>query len=282
MSQDEYARLQAAMGTRSVAVGSVHWRVVRPLFYRPLLPFVRLEAGAAKLPRLAWLGCAQYAVTEPADADSCIAILAFENLGAYRPESLEKKLRYQIRKAESRFEIRPIQSAEELGQQGYPVYCSFLQRTNYLFDRRRRERGRFTEWSRALFSFPQVLVLGAYEDGVLRAVSVTYQVEDILCYATFFAESESLRHFVSDAMLHAVRSLATRAPSARLMFAGMRGMGRGLDHYYIHRGASVLELPARISGNRLAPLVLRFLAPATHRRLLGRHLPVGAAGGTGQ
>jgi len=205
----------------------------------------------------------------PEAANSKIGLLVFDRLRDYKPEALEKKLRYQIRKAEGRFVIRPVVSAKELTEAGYPVYCSFLDRTNYQFRQERREKSHFATWAQDLYAFPQVRVLGAYEGETLRAVSVSFLVEDVLFYATFFSDSESLKHCVSDAMVHHIRSAVVRQNDVRLIFAGMRGMDRGLDAYYLNRGAQILEIPARITGNPLARFALRLLAPSAYRRMLG-------------
>ena len=43
MSVAEYARVQALRGQKTVQVGAVYWKEVRPHFYRPLLPYVSLD-----------------------------------------------------------------------------------------------------------------------------------------------------------------------------------------------------------------------------------------------
>jgi hypothetical protein len=268
MTVDEFAAVQKLTGTKVIFSGGIPWRKVRPFFFRPLFPFQAIDPHVCRPPRAHWLGCAQHAVAPGVATDSRMWALVFDEPGRYSPQQVGKKIRYQIRSAGQNYSIRPLTDMPSLAA-GHAAYLSFLERTGYSFHDRRRDPAVFARWAGALLSFPQARVLGAYERDRLAAVSVSYLVEDVLCYTTFFAESGALRRFVSDAMLHFVREQAAQSAGIRLVFAGMAGMERGLDRFYLHRGAGLHAIPSRISGNRLALGFLRLMSPQNYRKLVG-------------
>jgi hypothetical protein len=265
---DDYARYQAATGARVMLKNSTWWRCVRPFFFRPVFPFFTIEPRECCPPTSCMFGAAQYAVRSGDAANSHINVLVFENAGDYRLAALPKNVRYQVRKAADTFVIRRVDDPEMLASEGHRVYVSFLERTSYAYRCDRRRAGTFAQWARAIMQFP-VRVLGGFRGAQLAAISVSCLVDETLCYETFFCDSESLRGYVSDLMLHRVREQAAESPRIKRIFAGMAGMGRGLDSFYHLRGASAVSLPARLQGNPFVLSCIKVLMPREHRKLIG-------------
>jgi hypothetical protein len=183
---------------------------------------------------------------------------------------LDYNRKRQIKRAASEFIIRPVEDLEEFKTQGYAAYLSFYQRSRYSYGSRRRHQSYFCLWAEDLFEMPKANVLGAYRNGQLRGVSVSFLVEHTLFYATFFCDTPSLKLFLSDLMLHAIREEASHLPGIKQVFAGMYKGGCGLDDFYLLRGCTLIRKPAFLRTNPISTLILRRYLPQQHAKLLGR------------
>jgi hypothetical protein len=184
--------------------------------------------------------------------------LIFNNPRTYSLENLTQTCRRHVRRAMRTFSVRPI-NLDELISAGHAVYLSFYERTKYRYKSERTEVRHFAAWARRLFSFPKVQVLGAFRGNELASVSVTYVVEQVLFTPTFFSRSEALNDFVSELMLHAAREQAAMSENVELVFAASADMQRGLDDFYLLRGASLVSKPARLRVNPLALVSVKIL-----------------------
>ena len=162
MSADEYAAMQLAFGGKLIESGGVWWRQVRPLFYRPLLVYRELHPETLRYPSGSLVGGAQHAVPEGVRANSSLNLLLFEDPGNYSLEGLTRNKRYQLRWATRTCAVRRITDVDNLIAEAHPVYLSFYERTKYGYKQERTDEQHFAAWARTLFSFPKVLVLGAY------------------------------------------------------------------------------------------------------------------------
>jgi len=66
-----------------------------------------------------------------------------------------------------------------------------------------------------------------------------------------------------------VRALAATAPNVRMILNGMRGMDRGLDEFYILRGAKVMAIPSVVRANPISLGLVRMAAPRAYEKLMG-------------
>jgi hypothetical protein len=267
MTADEYAALQVAMGAKVVSSGGLWWRAVRPFFYRPLLPFRELSPDRAAYPALARLGGAQHLVPGGVPANSSMTLLVFDDPQSYSLESLDKSRRRDLRRSMERFVVKRLTDVDDFSTSAHPVYLSFYERTKYAYKSDRTDPRRFAEWARTLMRFPKVCVLGAYRGDELVAVGVSYVVEDTLLIPSIFAETSALAELVSESVLHTMRAQVVGVRGVNLIFAAMAGMERGLDNFYLLRGARLESKPAWLSLNPLVSIVLRALRPDSYRRL---------------
>jgi len=257
MTVDEYAALETAMGAKIERAGGHWWRQVRPCFYRPLLPFVELDPANVSLPKRARIVGGQFGVAEETPANSHIDLLTFTEPRSYSLEALSQNSRRHIRKAMQAFEVREIVDPDELATSGHAVYMSFFERTQYGYKNERTDPRRFAQWARTLLSFPKVNVRGAYRNGELCSVSVSYVVENAAFTATFFSRSDALKDYVAELMLHDIRERAARSENVKTIFAAAAGMERGLDEFYLRRGAQFVRQPAVLRLNPLVSVALK-------------------------
>jgi hypothetical protein len=146
------------------------------------------------------------------------------------------------------FSIRRITDLSEFVNDAHGIYLSFYERTGYRYKKERVQIEHFTRWSQALFTFPQVVVLGAYHQGRLAAIDVTYRVDDVIVDDVFFSDTASQQLRVTDALLHAIRESAA-ASDAQYLYMGLPSGKRSLDASKIMRGCKVLQKPASLRIN---------------------------------
>jgi hypothetical protein len=268
MSMVDFAAFERLLGQRVVRANDCYWSQVRPCFFRPLLPTQEYRLDAISAPWSASLGGFQCAVPPKEKANSSLNLLLFDSEG-YSLDSLDYNRKRQVKLAQKQFDIRPMTDVSEFKKNAYPIYLSFYERTRYYWGAKRRDRTFFSHWADALFQMPKVLILGGYQKGELRGVSLSLLVEDTLLYATFFCDTHSMRLYLSDLMLHAVRNIAAEHPHVRHIFAGMCKAEEGLNDFYLLRGCNIVRKRAVLRVNPLAAFALRNLMPKQYATLQG-------------
>lgn len=268
-STAEYAHIYSSLGHKVKLVDSVYWSRPQPLFFRPLLLYRSLRPGEFEPPcRL--IGAYQYTSSDLFLANSQLNFLVFEEAENYSINALKSGLRRFVRVAQRHFEIRVVDSECELKEQGHNIYLSFYNRTRYSYLSERIEKKSFERWIEVLRANSKTLFLGGYKQGNLKALAICYRIEDLLLYATFFAETESLKHHVSDLMLHTAREVAAGQVGIRRVLAGRYGGGIGMDTFYLRRGCIIESKPAHyVITPSVAGSILQIVAPAQFRRLKG-------------
>jgi len=271
MTVEEFASFERSQGERIIKIKGVHWRRVRPCFYRPLLPFQEHQPEAISPPSFSWFGGFQHAVSPDRKGNSVLNALLFEETEAYSLESLNKSQRKEIKLAAREFIIRPVQDVNEFKVQAYPVYRSFYERTGYEYKSERFNRDCFCNWADSLLVNPKVVVLGAYRNNQLGAVSVTNWVENTIIYSMTFADAQSLRQHVTSLMLHSIREALAGRSQVKQMFIGMYNYyGRTSTHdFYLLRGCKLVRKPALLHINPVAKAFLMRFLPEQYARLVG-------------
>ncbi|HTX22410.1 MAG TPA: hypothetical protein VMD27_11230 [Candidatus Aquilonibacter sp.] len=271
MSLDEFAAFERSQGHVIIKIRNVHWRRVRHFFYRPMLPFHELSPGMFTAPRGAFWGGIQYAVSPGQKANSFLDLMLFEDTAAYCLDSLERHKKKQVRQAGRHFIIQPIRDLDTFKQKGYPVYLSFYERTHYEYKSERRYEDQFCAWAESIFQFPKVVVLGAFRNRELEAISISKLVENTLIYSTVFCNTESLQFDVTSLLLHSLREAAARHPEVKQIYVGnYKFQGRkGIDEFYFTRGCNLVRKPALLHMNPLTTCLLRIFLPEQYDRLMG-------------
>ena len=221
MSADELAAFERSQGEEIMQVNGVYWQRIRRFFYRPLLPFREYPASSQSFPPRAPFRGYQCAVPAHEPANSRLNVLLFTDPKSYTLESLERAKRKQVRASAKEFTIRRLEEVKEFSDKAHPVYLSFYERTRYGYKAERRDPRVFARWAESVYRFPQNLVLGAFKDTELHAVSISRLVEDTLVYSMVFCTELALRLNVTSALLHHLREAAAASPDIKQMFVGM-------------------------------------------------------------
>ena len=269
-SEREHARFEKAQGIPITEAGGVFWKEIRPLCFRPLLPFREFAPETVRLPLGAVFGCAQFAVPPGSRSNSFLNLLVFENAAAYSLAALGGH-KSEIRSALKKFTLRQLTDAREFKREAHRVYLEFYARTRYAYKAERRREEHFSCWADSLFESPNILILGAYRQDKLGAICAAHWVEDTVLYSMAFADEESLRLNINSLMLHSVRDAAARLPGIKQVFAGMYKFNgrKGVDGFYFLRGCSLARKPALLRANPLTLGAVRLFKQQEHARLLG-------------
>lgn len=269
MSEARYALYERLMGSRIIESNGIQWRQVRPYFYRPLLPYRSISKHMANLSRPHDSLGFQYAVSEGQRSNSWMDVIWFKDLQGYDLGTIGKGKRRQLKISKQHMELRQMKNLSEFQQHAYPVYLSFQGRTGYQFLSNRTQKHIFEAWAKHVFDFREIVVLGAFHDGKLSAICLSLLIHDVVIYTTFFSNNVALQFFVADLMLHTIRESARAHHQVTSIYVGMHKGKRGLDQFYLSRGAECASLPSMLSINPLVNTLLKYLRPKSYRQLQG-------------
>lgn len=264
-----YAAYRRALGESVHQHSGIWWRRVRFGFYQPLCPLQEIRPRPGDRPWASHLGAVQHLTPSDVSHNSTVAFLLFPEPHLYSLTALSQNMRYKARRGLRAFRVEPLLNLPDFIRLAYPVYCDFQDRTAYHYKADRSTPEGFSAWATILYRFPQLRILGAFRGDQLEAVTVSYLIGQVLHYATVFSRTEARRDYVSDLMLHVVREDAARQPGLRTLLAARAGMPRGLDDFYLARGAQLTVLPALLRGNPITLALLRCFRPALYQRLIG-------------
>ncbi len=270
MTIDEYADLEAANGAKLRRDNGVWWKEVRPFFYRPLYPFARMEPYAKRSVRPnSFLGGFQHLVTDSHSCNSHMNFIVLDKIHEYSLDALSHNYRKNIKKGSRYFAVKKVDDINEFVSGGYAVYLSFYNRTGYFWKKERTELIKFMQWAENLYRFQKLLILGAYYNGELSAISISYLVEDTIIYATFFCKSECLQMRASELMLHTIRTMASECKYAKSIFMGMPLNRKGVNDFKISRGCNIISEPAYLKINPLVYHLSRLFRKEIYLKLVG-------------
>lgn len=267
MTQDELAGYQKECGVKVVNVKGVWWIEPRPYFFRTLYPLQELAPHQASYPLPHLIGGVLHLVPDQVSANTSMKLFLYDDLKGYAAEKLPTKQKWVIKKSTENFSARRILDLEEFVETAYPIYASFYDRTRYTYKKERTRREIFASWGKALFNYPKIMVLGAYHEGSLAAVDISYQVEELVIDDVFFASTESQGLRVTDFMVHTLREMAA-ASSARYLFRGFPCGKKSLDESKINRGCKIFRIPAHQKINPLALHLGKLFMNESYRKLI--------------
>jgi len=267
MTVDEYAEARRALGERVEKHGSTYWVRTKRFFFRPILPYEAYSIAKPNLPS-GHIGGFQCVVSDPKDATGVMGFLMLEGAQDYELDKLEHNRRRLIKNAGNQFVIRPIVENTEFKEAGFRAYCSFYERTHYCYKPERTKRENYAKWVDSVLQAPKTVMLGGFDlKGELRAVSLSYWVGATLTYTTFFSDTPALKQGIGELMFHALRNAASHTPGIRDVFVRYYQGGNGMDHYYLLRGAKLVNKPSRLQLDPVSRCILRFFFPARYNLL---------------
>jgi hypothetical protein len=270
MSLEEYADFERSQGVPVLKVDGFYWRQVRPFFYRPLAFFDAYSADSVRPPVRGLLGGYQFGTAPGGSANSRLNLLVFRGLETYSVGGLPRTKRQQVEHASREFVVRPLIDVDEFKERGYPIYLSFVERSHYTYKAERKEKPHFDAWAESIARFPKNLVLGAYQDDQLQAISISRLVGQTVVYATMFSCGEALSRNVNSLLLHVLREAAAKQDVTQLFISVASPTHRtSVEEFFLVRGGEMLSMPAWLHLNPLARAYLRHRAPSQYTSLLG-------------
>jgi hypothetical protein len=248
-----------------------------PFLYRPLLPFKKYDLKKAT-DGFTRIGAFQHGVEDGQSYNSYLNPIVFEEPRSYNLQRLRPNVHKHINKAlTNNVTVSRILDESEFYESAYPCYVSFYERTGYAVDLNRiqkhgfsqRRTDGFSQWSHALFQFPEVVVFGAYSGPELVSFEICCLVEDTLVLKTHVNSDKGLKLVASDLLQHTCRIRASEQPNIHLIYDSLLGQVPSINDFYIYRGARVLVLPAFL---HLHPALLWSIKKTNkniYKRLLG-------------
>lgn len=267
MELDELAAYQRECGVRVVKTGETWWVEPRPYFFRTLDPLAQLAPGLRGYPVRHLVGGVLHLVPSAPQGNTSMKLFLYDRLQEYTLEEMTAKQKWVIRKSTENFSARRITDLGEFIETAYPIYQSFYDRTRYSYKKERAQKESFSAWARSLFHYPRILVLGAYHEGSLAAVDISYQVRELIIDDVFFATTESQGLRITDFMVHTLRSMAA-GTGARYLFRGFPCGKQSLDESKLRRGCKIFQLPAYSKVNPVALYVGKLFLNESYRKLM--------------
>jgi hypothetical protein len=269
MSEDEFARVEADSGNTVIVRGGIWWRRVRPLFYRPLLPFQPYGADALK-GAFGPLTGFQHAVEEGRPFNSHFNLLIWDRLGEYCLQAVSQHTRSKIRKAlENRIELARVENPDAFIEAAYPVYQSFLTRTRYGFLAERQDRKGFEDWARKLLSHPKLLVLAAVHEKRLVSIHISCRVGNVVVLKAAINSEAALGIHAPDLAIHHYREQASKIPDIRFLYDSFYQEHESVNTFKIRRGARVSAFPALLRMPPGSGTLFRTFLKNPYRQLIG-------------
>lgn len=269
MTIADFAESERSIGAEIIEVNGFYWRKIRPLFYRALLPYQKYKPEQVSPPP-GKLTAYQYAVEDTSTANSNINLMIYDNFSEYSIESLRKHHRRHLRAAlKSGMEIKPIRSVEELVDKGYPVYCSFYERSRYDFGKDRLEKENYIRWAEGQISHKGVLVMGVYLHEALLGIYISCRVENTVLLKAAINSEEAIKLRAPELSWHLYREEAKKDPSIELIVDGPYVPADGINAFKFRRGAKAIAVPAMLHLNPAMSLGLKLAMPNAYRMLKG-------------
>jgi len=268
MTVDEYASFQRANGLKLTRIDDIWWGEVRPFFFRPLLPYTEIIPNSKQYPFKSLIGGVKHVVPSGEKNNSNMNYFVFDDLQRYSLKRVKDKRRNEIRKGLTNFSAKRIENVKEFIDEAYDVYISFYRRTQYNYLKERVNNKYFAAWATNIFKYPQMVIIGAYHHNKLSAVSISYLIEGVIFYATFFSDAESYKLQVGDFMIHIVREAASLT-DAKCIFMGMVTGQKSLDNSKIMRGCKLVKMPAYYRLNPIALYFAKALMKHSYKKLIG-------------
>jgi len=269
MTIEEYAELERVTGGSVHRIGSMWWQKVRTLFYRPLLPFKTFDPDNVCRESIR-SGVFQHAVKDGASYNSFLNLCMFLHPQEYSLESLNKKARGKITRAERKhLEIVEITQETPLVDSAFKVFVSFHDRTQYSYRSDRVKRAAFVNWYNTLLTFPGPEIHGVLLGEQLISFYVTCLVEDVFVFKSTVNSRKALSLHAADYGLHFQRSRAANEGNIKMLYAGRLLQSDGINRFKIERGAEILALPAYIHIHPFFLKSIKVLKKETFQRILG-------------
>jgi len=257
MQAEEYARIFRGRFERICNIDGVVWREVRPLFWRPYFPFFKYKSNEIRIPLHFRLGGFQFCLHDEIQSNSFINYYIFNDVKKYRLETLKGDQRRDVVKCMKYIHVEAMKDPDEFLKISYPVYVSFMQRTQYGVRNDLMILDTYNKWWKSVVQSENILILCAYYNDKLVGVSVLSRVDDVVIIGMTFTHSDYLSFSPAEALFHTARTLASNLESVKYIYAGLRTDNQGVNSFKENRGAVLVQSPSYYHVNPLAQLLLK-------------------------
>jgi hypothetical protein len=267
---DYYAKLEKDLSGNVYYMSGTWWRKITPFFYRQLFPFHPIEELGNNYSKINIFKGYQYVVKYGEEWNSYLNLLISDNLKQYSLESLPSKQKNQLRKAiKNGLSCREIEKIDEFIDQGYLIYNEFIKRTSYRYRDDRKKKENFIKWAATIFKYHKIKRLGVFLGNKMVAISLSYLIEDIVFFPTYFSNDIGLKLKAADLMYHEIREKAKYSESVNKIFWGFLGK-KSIDEFKLLRGIKIQCIPAKIKINPIILILLKQLSIKKYRKLVGQ------------
>ena len=268
MSIDRYAALESAAGLKIIKQGDVFWREVRPFFYRPLAPFCAYDE-ASTTRQFRKFAAFQHGVLDGQPSNSYLNSIVFDDLRNYDPGKLHRNAQRNLKAAQKNGLVAArLTDEKQFVEQGYELYLSFYRRAKYEFATDRTRKEGFAKWARALFQFPDMPIIGAFQGDQLLGFEMSCRIGDTVIRKTMVHSDKGLELRTPDLLLHYCRVAAREDRGIVLLYdSGLSTAG--IDEFKLRRGARVTAVPAYLHANPLLLALVKKFAQGNYQRLVG-------------
>lgn len=269
MQAEEYAKIFRGKHERIINHNGIIWTAVRPFFWRPLFPFSKFDFDKTRVPLFFYVGGFQYSLLDNEKSNSTINYYIFDNIKEYGLDNLDKHNRKDIVRSMKYLHVETMDDFEDFIKISYPVYMSFLERTQYSYRKDRSRERVYNNWWKNIFSSGKLLVLGAYYEDILVGVRVLAYVEGVVVLVTSFVHTDYMKYRPSDLLVHEARVLAAKTEGAKFVFAGNKTDNVGINNFKENRGAILVKSPSYYYINPIARNMLKMFGGKYLNKITG-------------
>jgi len=269
MTADEIVQADRGLGLKFHFADGMWWREVKPFFYQPGTPTLRLARGSASPAPWLALGGYYHMVPDGAESNGVIVANEISDPVGYDLKSLKRK-RGQIQRALGAFRIKPVADLQDLLTGGYDAYLDWEHRIGDVRTKRSSPEA-FRKWISGVFAHPYGLILGAYAGDRLVGFMTIYAADGVANCSKIFSHSEFSQQTPSSAMLYSFVKIASNNPEIRRVWHGLRHTNPSLQRYKAVMGFDLVSYPAYIRIRAAIRPLVRFCFPMEYRRLMGQY-----------
>jgi hypothetical protein len=246
MSMDRFASLEMRTGSKVIKIGDFWWRQVRPLFYRPLLPFECYRQN--RMDRFPQWSIFQFADCTQEPSLSHFNYIVFDAKNDYGLANLSRNARRNILNAQRNgLTSKIILIDNNFIDEAFSVYLSFYNRSHYSFEKKRLDRTYFESWMKVLSEYDELVMMGIFNSsGKLITYEITCLIDDVIYKKSIINSEEGIELHAPDLLLHSYRENLRSRNDIRCLFDGFWANSWDINYYKLKRGGRVVTVPARI------------------------------------
>lgn len=268
-SETELAQWLKTRGAKVVERQGRYWLEMVRGFYQGLHWMSRMTIAQAERPTpLCWGYRTALAAQSSRFSNATLPIHLMQNVNDYDMAAMTSRQRGKLRKCLKQVELVQITGPELLFDQGYPVYRSAVQRTEY--GSLVSSQG-YRKEVQGFFSHKPGVVVAGLIDGQLAGYLTAYSVDSTAYIENVFLHSDFIKTNISLALFYAITQACRMSEQIEELVHGLHTPEKeSLCHHKEGLGFSVLHIPSRVWFLPPTEHWVRKKRPDAYYRLTGR------------